>query len=380
MRFLLLADLHIGSIKDITYLYNVITEILERELIFNHTDAVIILGDYFDRLFKVNEEYTSLAINVMSYLIRLCKKTRTKIRIVYGTESHEMSQYKLFNYHFNDPSVDIKLIDTVTSEEIFPNVNVLYLPEEYTTDKFEFYKDYLYSGMKYNYIFGHGIIAEGMSMINHNIIDESKEKKVPIFKSKELSSVSDICAFGHYHVYTDMGDDCYYVGSTFRDSFGEEEAKGYGVIEDNKFKFIENTSAYLYKTYTYEVDSDIYKNMDTLISQLNKIKEIHSDIFSGQRTGKIRMIFKFPDNMDHSFKESIKTLLLENKSISYMIKETLSNSSIKEDDVELEYDFILDNSLAVEDKIHRYINKNYDIELSLDELTSLINDELRIQY
>ena len=82
MRFLLFADIHIGSIKDTNYVYTVLTNIIDKELIFNHTDAVFILGDYFDRLFKVNEEYVSLAINVMSYLRRACARSKTKIRII----------------------------------------------------------------------------------------------------------------------------------------------------------------------------------------------------------------------------------------------------------------------------------------------------------
>ena len=100
MRMLLIADLHVGSIKDNDYVYRVITDIIEKEVIFTKTDAVVILGDYFDRLFKVNEEYVSCAINIMSFLIRACSRSGTKIRIVYGTESHEMNQYKLFNYNF----------------------------------------------------------------------------------------------------------------------------------------------------------------------------------------------------------------------------------------------------------------------------------------
>ena len=65
MRILLIADLHIGSIKDIPYFYNVTTDIIEKEVIFTKTDLVLFLGDYFDKLFKVNEEYVSLAINIM---------------------------------------------------------------------------------------------------------------------------------------------------------------------------------------------------------------------------------------------------------------------------------------------------------------------------
>jgi hypothetical protein len=379
MRILNFADIHIGSIKDTNYVYNIITDILDKELVFNHTDVVVILGDYFDKLFKVNDDCTSLAINVMSYLIRLCKKSKTKIRIVYGTESHEMQQYRLFNYHFTNKSIDIKLITTVTEEEIYPNINVLYLPEEYVDDKFEYYKDYLYSDKRYNYIFGHGVIAEGMTMVNPvEYASTSKEKKVPIFKSNELSSISDICLFGHYHTYCDMNDECYYVGSLFRNSFGEEEAKGYGIIEDNKFTFVENNEAYLYKTYTFDEDSELYSDMNKLVSEVNKIKSMHEDIFNGNKIGKIRLKFKFPNNIDASFKENIKSLLIEDKSITCIFNEPSLNAIIKEDEIETEFDFILDASLCLEDKIHRYINKNYDVDISIEELSSLINEELKI--
>ena len=44
MRILLLADLHVGSIKDVNYYYDVITEIIDKEINFTHCDAVILLG------------------------------------------------------------------------------------------------------------------------------------------------------------------------------------------------------------------------------------------------------------------------------------------------------------------------------------------------
>lgn len=379
MKILLMGDIHIGSIKNVNYVYNVITDIFDKELRFKHCDAVIILGDFFDKLFKVNEVYTSLSINIMSYLIRICKKSKTKIRLIYGTESHEMSQYTLFNYHLNSSSVDIKLITTVTEEELFPNVNVLYIPEEYIDNKLEYYRDYLYSGKRYNFIFGHGIIAEGMKEVDVTKHEESSnEKKVPIFKSGELSSISDLSVWNHYHTYTDMGNNCYYLGSLFRDSFGEEEPKGYGIIEDNKLKFIENTEAFIYKTYTFDEDSEVYKDMSVLVKEINMIKENHIDIFNNEKIGKIRLKFNIPIDVDPSFKENLRNLLFENKSMTYLIKEASLNSIMVENKIETEYNFILDNSLELEDKIHRFINKNYDIELSLEELTSLINDELKI--
>ena len=64
-------------------------------------------------------------------------------------------QYKLFNYHFTSYEVDIKVIDTAMEEELFPGVNVLYLPEEYIDNKRKFYKRFLDGSKHYDYIFGH---------------------------------------------------------------------------------------------------------------------------------------------------------------------------------------------------------------------------------
>ena len=139
MRILLMADIHIGSIKDIKYFYNTMKDIIDREIMFKKTDVVVILGDYFDRLFKNNEDFTALAINIMSYLVIACTRNNTKIRIIYGTESHEMNQYRLFNFHLISKNVDMKIFETVTEEEI-DGKKILYVPEEYIDDKSKHYK------------------------------------------------------------------------------------------------------------------------------------------------------------------------------------------------------------------------------------------------
>lgn len=379
MRLLLIADLHIGSIKDTSYVYNTMTDIIDKEVGFKKTDAVIFLGDYFDRLFKVNEEYVSLAINIMSYLVRICIKNKTKIRFIYGTESHEMNQYKLFNYHFSSSKVDMKLIDTVTEEELFPNMNVLYIPEEYMKDKHEFYKDYLYSGKHYDYIFGHGIIEDGMpEAISFSVNKNVNEKQVPRFKSGELSSICNLSIWGHYHVRNVICDNVQYLGSLFRDSFGEEEAKGYGIIEDGKFTFVENEKAYTYKTYEYPPSSEVYNNPDNLVAEINKIKSENPEVFNGDKTGKIRLKFNLPGNIDPAFRENLKTILVNDKMISPLLKE--SNDALLDEikeDLDEEYDYLIDNSLPFEDKLFRYITSTFDTDMSLNELKSYMSDSLK---
>lgn len=375
MRILLLADIHIGSIKDTVYMYNVLSDIIDNEIAYKKTDLVVILGDYFDKLFKVNEDYVSLAINVMSHLIRTCSKTKTKIRIIYGTESHEMNQYKLFNYHITSSSVDLKIFDTVTEEETLPGKKILYIPEEYMYDKHKHYKKYLYSENQYDYIFGHGVIVDGMPKnISFDAASKSNEKQVPRFKSGEFNDISKVTVFGHYHCYTDMGNNVYYLGSLFRNSFGEEIDKGYGVIEDDKFSFIKNDKAYVYKSYKFDPSSDIYSGSDNILKEIEKIKNENEDLFNGNKTGKIRIIFNTPSGIDPSFRENLKGVLFNDKIISPLIKDPVDEIVSEIDDgLDHEWDFIIDPSLPLLDKIHQFMVKQYDTDMSIDTLSNYLN-------
>lgn len=378
MRILLLADIHIGNIKDTDYVYNSITDIIDKEVLFTKTDMIVILGDYFDRLFKVNEEYVALAINIMSHIIRTCEKCKTKLRIVYGTESHEMNQYRLFNYHITSTKVDMKVFDTVT-EETINGKHILYVPEEYINDKHEFYKNYF--NKKYDYIFGHGIIEDGMpGIISYSASsNKNNEKQVPRFKSGEFSKIAKLTIFGHYHVWNKICSNVFYLGSLFRNSFGEETPKYYGVIEDNKISFIENDKAYEYKTYEFNETSHIFDSSDNLLKEISKIKEKNKEIFNGEKIGKIRIIFKPPVDIDPSFKENLKDILFNDKIISPLIKES-SNEIIDDikEDIADEFEYVIDNNLSAIDKIHTWINKQYAYQISLEELTKDINEPLSL--
>jgi DNA repair exonuclease SbcCD nuclease subunit len=378
MRILLFADLHIGAIKDIAYVYNTVTDIIEKEVVMTKTDMVVILGDYFDRLFKVNEEYVVLAINVMSYLIRSCQRSKTALRFVYGTESHEMNSYTLFNYHLTSSDIDVKVIHTATAEE-YKGKKILYLPEEYMEDKKKFYKKLLYSDNHYDYIFGHGVIVDGMpSNVKFDNASKGHEKQVPLFKSGELANVANITVFGHYHCKTDMGS-VHYLGSLFRWCFGEEIPKYYGIINDDELAFVENEKAYIYKTYEFDEKSDVYNSADNLLREIKNIKNENHDVFNEERVGKIRIIFHLPIDCDVAFKENLRTVLMNDRIISTLLKE--SNADILADaagEASDEYDFILDNSMKVADKLFTYINKLYDNPMSLTALKKYINEPLEL--
>lgn len=392
MRILLMADIHIGAIKDIKYFYNTITDIIEKEVMFKKTDLVVILGDYFDKLFKTNEDYTSLAINIMSYLVRACQKNKTRIRIVYGTESHEMNQYRLFNYHLTSEDVDMKIFETVT-EETINGKKILYLPEEYINTKQKHYAKTLYSEKKYDFIFGHGVIEEGMPAASNIAAEKNanNEKRVPRFKAGELSAASSICVFGHYHTFTNMHD-VFYLGSLFRSVFGEEEPKGYAILSDDNqeegiqyqssdgkytLSFIENKAAYTYITFNFDQTSDIYKSEEKLIKTINKIKEENKELFENKNGGKIRLKFQTPPNLDQKFKETLKSILFDEKFITTTIKDTDTELiSEIEEDIDDEYDYIIDAKMLIQDKIHVSMNKMYGYEMPMSKLNKYLERSL----
>ena len=293
-----------------------------------------------------------------------------------------MNQYRLFNHHITSNRIDMKVIYTCQEEELFPNVNVLYVPEEYISNKYEFYKNTLYSGKKYKYIFGHGVITEGMPemvSIGRKSNDNNIENKVPHFNMGELSKASELAIFGHYHVHWNK-ENVYYLGSLFRSSFGEETPKYYAVIEDDNLKLIENENAYIYKTYEFNESSDVYENGENLMRVVTRIKNENQELFNGSKVGKIRLKFNTPADLNPSFKENLKSILVNDKILSSLIKEKLelTKEDIEKEEENDEFEFVLDSGINVNEKIYSYLTKTCEDVMTLDELVKYITEPLSI--
>jgi len=372
LRILLLADIHIGAIKDTNYIYHTIQNIIDRELVFHKTNLVVILGDYFDRALRVDEQYTALAINVMMYIVNMCRTRNIKIRLIYGTHSHDMNQYQLFNEYIQASYVDFKVIKNV-SDEIIDNKHILYVPEEYIFNKEEYYKDYLYSDNHYDYIFGHGNISDILPFDINIHSRNQNEKHSPIFTVNDFTNICKLSIFGHYHIHKEYNN-VIYIGSLFRWKFGEEEAKGYGIIENDKFIFKKNKYAYTYKTYDFPEDDIIYNDKKELLKALFKIKIENKNLFNTDEVGKIKLVFH-PKSDNKLFNETIRLLLVKENILSLSIKEiTNEESQIIDNIKDTEYEFILDKSLSPVDKIHMFINKKYKTDLSVSSIQNYINE------
>ena len=382
---MIIADLHIGVINP-SIQYNEFKSIFLDKIEKIRPDYIIFLGDYFDHKASLNDELSYYSFYIFNELISKIKENNlsTKIRFVYGTESHEWNQYNIINAA-NKRGLDISVIYTVTEEELFPDFNVLYIPEEHIYDKSEYYKKYLSNTKKYDYIFGHGIIREVMrEAAISNESSTNNRKKVPIFNTGELMyACKGQTYFGHYHVNTNIHDEVFYVGSFNRWCFGEEENKGFylvqtdGIIYENKF--IVNNLTETYKTISFGYDNKIFQNVEIMENKLNQIdKMIKDKIFDNVR-------FEFNIPVDNENPEYIINFIKERYRFNKHIKTNIVNGYIddkkKKDKEEInrwniENAPLFNKDLPIEDKISFFINLEFKKDLSPKKINLYINHNL----
>lgn len=375
-----ISDIHIGS-KNIENLYEEYKKIFIENLKKDNVDFVIICGDYFDHKLFLNEKDSAYAYAMMVDIIEATNKD-TKIRLVYGTESHECNQYEIISKLSTIYNRDIKVIKYVTDEFLYQDLHILYLPEEHLHNKDEYYSKYFENDKTYDYIFGHGVIREAMKEAATQIETQSKKRKtVPVFSTAELRRIcKGETYFGHYHVNCDM-DDVFYIGSFSRWQFGEEEAKGFYKITcdttKNKYKheFIENTMAPVYKTISFGYENKVFESHDDMEKSLNRI----DDIFKDNILDHVRFVFNIPS--DYEDPEFLMLYLKERYKFNNNVKLEITNGYIdmkrkqQKEEVKKEndkYSFIFDRSMSLEDKTSYFIKIEYNRDISSDIISDYL--------
>lgn len=385
----IISDIHVGAMN-LNKAYNEYKEIfLYKIKEMEKLDFLVVTGDFFDHKFYLNDKEAIVAYDMLRDLANICKEREIPLRFVYGTESHECNQYDIFS--LLKIYENIKVIKHVSDEELLPELNVLYLPEEHILDKEEYYNNYLSNYDKYNYIFGHGVIREVTSDIAVTIDNKrnanKKRKEVPVFSSKELNRIcKGQTFFGHYHINKDIDNKIFSVGSFSRWKFGEERRKGFYIVEcdtnKDKYKAIyqENTLADKYTTVSYGYDKEIFKDQNKMEESLNKIE----NIINKDCHNHIRFIFNIPDNIENP--EATIDYIKEKYKFNDYIKTEVVNGYIeekKEKQKELvnkeneKYGFIFDDNLSIPEKTSRYIEIEYNKKISADEVSNYINNPLK---
>lgn len=374
---IIISDIHFGAVAS-----NELKQELDKVFIdyighMEQIDFIIFNGDLFDHKIYLNDRTSDYVLSFMDSVVEIARQHNCPIRCVYGTESHEVSQYNIFSIYENDNGLDFKVIKTAQEEELLQGMKVLYVPEEYIYSKKEHYADFFAKEGYYDYVFGHGVIQEVMTEAvrsNHKKSDKSERKKVPYFTTSELIHMcKGQIYFGHYHINTNISDKLFYVGSFSRWMFGESEDKGFyhttcdtekGVYEQ---EFIVNELCKRYDTFVYGYESPVLESSETLLAELGRVdKKIEA-----KDLDYVRFIFNIPEN--HPNPEFIIDILNERYRFNDGVKVKVTNGYVdkkkkinkeKLNSAMDEFPMIFDKSASLENKVVYFIKKRYNRDIS----------------
>jgi hypothetical protein len=200
--------------------------------------GIFVVGDLFDHRLSINE--ATFAANFITKLCRNeCGKDGKNVPVyfIHGTYSHDLNQYEIFLPLLNSMD-DVSVFYTKTAMElIVDDINILCIPHENGDIDYSQYAD-----KHYDLIVGHGVIAS-------NTKNPCKTKEGIVHSAEQLGNISKLCVFGHYHGYTDFGNNVFYTGPWLRWRYGEDEDRVFFFCDDNMNVFtVPNPYAKEFKT------------------------------------------------------------------------------------------------------------------------------------
>jgi calcineurin-like phosphoesterase len=376
--FVVLADIHIGQYDPAEHYAKELVHILNEINSMKNIDTIFIAGDYFHAAYSLESQETKYGLFFIMQIVEICKSHNAKLRIIKGTKSHDNNQLESFN--FISELIDYRYIESVTDELLYPNCKVLYVPEEYITDKYEYYKEYMNKEKEYDLVIFHGLFETAIPIIKEST-SEIHLPKAPVFLINDFKNCcKGLCIGGHIHKHMKIDDYIYYVGSLSRSAHGEETDKGYCVLgydttsSNSILHFKNNKYAKVYKVFKI---NDSFKDMDvkTMIKNIEIIKEKFNCDY-------LRIDID-QDVKDDTFQANLLLLreyYQNNKSISIRLnvqKKRIQELKDEEEDIDKiseEYKFLLDGT-PLNEQMVQFAKLSFDRSITKEDVDKYINNE-----
>ena len=364
-----IADIHFNPNNYIQLSEELEECYLNRLRNMNVLNCIFLHGDLCDYILSFNSKASNTVIDFMEELVNIAIAKSAKIRIIRGTFFHDNNQLRNFLRYENRKDVDFKLIETVYEEELFPDFNVLYIPEEYVEDVQEYYGKYFNEEKTYNMVIGHGMFQE-VGFMGHKQETAVTMKNSPIFNRFMFEKICiGPVLFGHVHSPMTIGGFIYYIRSFSRLGYGEEEDKGYIVslydTEEKSYyiKFEHNYLAKEYKTIEY----DNIEKYD--VKEL--IKEIESQLKDYLRV-KINNRF---NEIELNNIEILRNYFSRNKNINILIK-NIDKKGEKEMEETIilkdKFSYLFDNGVPLPTKISKFIQMTRDVYIPDENIEKIL--------
>lgn len=367
-----IADIHFGAM-DPKYQYDILKEQFVDRLVNIDFDILSINGDFYDHKFMSNSDVIMYSVMLMNLIVDLCKAKNATLVVLHGTLYHDANQLKLFYHFLQDPTIDIRIVETVKFEYI-KGAKILCIPELYGMGR-EYYEKFLFHSGCYDSVFMHGVI-EGAIYGAKQQESGVHSDKAPVFTIDDFRLCRGPIFSGHVHTAGCFCGYFYYCGSPLRWRFGEEETKGFliglqNLDTDEHYVHLEEIQSFRYDTINLDhlLMSDP-KNVIDYVSNLQQqgidyIRIKFTDIHTETQMANLDIIKKYYKNIAR-----VKIQAENNK-----LKQVIQQNSELEDQYK-EYEYLFDKSLSEYEIFTMYVNQRKGCDyITVEELIELLEEE-----
>lgn len=361
-----ISDIHFG-VMDPKIQYDFLKTQFVDKIRGINLDCISIDGDLFDRLTMSNTDTILYASLFVKDLIDICRENQargvhTVLVLIAGTRNHDAGQLRLFYQYLTDPSVDIRIVEDISFENI-NGCNVLCIPELYNISDQTYWK-YLYEHGEYDMVFGHGTIQGAVYDNGQNV--------AKIFEPNDFAFCRGPVIFGHVHPGGSFHGFCYYNGSPLRWCFGEEEIKGFQLVVynmDTAQYYIHKEPITSYRYDTISIDDLMANDPNTIIQYIDNLKQSQGIDFI-----RIKCIsnasIEDKINILKSYYAQDKTVKIQTIKDSNLDKTKLDE---KEQDLYNQYSYFFNKSMSPYEIFVQYVNQSQsDIVITVDQLMSIL--------
>lgn len=291
MRYICTSDIHLGHKKTPTkHIIESFTKCILTPANAS-IDALFVAGDFFDHLLYLNTQEAQQIVQFFHRLLSYCYDNNISLKVLEGTPMHDWHQSSML-VKINDVRTNkadltyVKTLDIIHCPRL--NRHILYIPDCWCGDQQTLERDI-------NKRLGElGIAKVDIAVLHGAFRYQAKGIPSSEFLYDEdyfLNLTRGFIHIGHYHTHTHL-DRIVAQGSLERLAHNEEGPKGYVVVQDEAFTFVENPYAKIYKTIAIGPSTDL--------KRLDKV------VFKYPHGSHIRFKMK----ADHPFNANFKELVL----------------------------------------------------------------------
>lgn len=364
-----ISDIHFG-VMDAQLEYKILKEQYIDRIKDLPLDIISIDGDLFNKLDMSNTDSCLYASLLVADIVSICKNNRkmgipTVFIILAGTKNHDAGQLRLFYHYFNDPDLDIRIVEQIQFEYV-NGMKILCIPELYGIAE-NIYQQFLYGMGPYDMCFMHGTVQGAVYG------DNAGESR--LFRPEDFGLCMGPVIAGHVHPGGCFNSFMYYNGSPIRWSFGEEGPKGFQIVlydmDTRKYYiYLEQIASFRYDTITID---------ELLCTDPKKVIEYIDNLKAKENIDYIRLKCKLTPDLEPNMK-IIQEYYRTNKTVRFKIDKVMTDEekSIAEKNTDLynKYSYVFDKSMSAYDILAKYIMDNEDgIFITGEDIKKLVLDE-----